>query len=364
MNQFVPIKPLLVATSGRVLLLSLALLLAACTRQSNSQTQDAAAPAIPVKTVQPGPVTRQSAEVFPVTIVRDRESGVSFRVGGVIEALNIRAGQRVEAGQIIATLQSTPYASSRARAEKDVNKLQNAARRNEELVKAGAVSDATRDDTEDALAAARAALDAARYDENSATIRAPFAGVVLSRDAEVGETVAPGQRVVRIADLASPLIAKASVPVQVARGLHTGHTAQLHVGDASFAATIRTVGALSDPKTATVTIDLTVPVQRGSEAATAIPSGTPGSVSFDLKLGVKTSDDMLLPPEALLESKGGEGSVYVLDTRNSVAHRTAVKVLGFEGELIRIAGLEKGVKVLTTGAGFVSEGQKVQEIRP
>jgi len=136
------------------------------------------------------------------------------------------------------------------------------------------------------------------------------------------------------------------------------------VGDASFAATIRTVGALSDPKTATVTIDLTVPVQRGSEAATAIPSGTPGSVSFDLKLGVKTSDDMLLPPEALLESKGGEGSVYVLDTRNSVAHRTAVKVLGFEGELIRIAGLEKGVKVLTTGAGFVSEGQKVQEIRP
>ena len=152
-------------------------------------------------------------------------------------------------------------------------------------------------------------------------------------------------------------IAKASVPTQVARTLRIGGSAQVRVGDASFAATIRFIGALSDPKTGSVIVDLVL------QQATSIASGTLGSVEFIEKAVRKSSENILLPPEALLESKGGVGSVYVLDVTNSVARRTPIKVLGFEGEMIRITGLDKGVKVLTTGAGFVSDGQKVREIR-
>lgn len=256
-------------------------------------------------------------------------------------------------------MKQTQYVSNRTRAEADLNKLQNASRRNEELLKAGAISNSTKEDTEDALNAAKAALNAAQYDEESATIKAPFVGIVLSRDAEIGETVGPGQRVVRIADVNSTVIAKAAVPTQVARQLRVGATAQIRIGggDSVLPATIRFVGALSDPKTASVTVDLLV------QQASAIASGTLGSVEFLQKSAAKVSEDILLPPEALLESKGGQGYVYVLDAQNSAAKRTPIKVLGFEGELIRIAGLDKGVKVLTTGAGFVSDGQKVQEIR-
>lgn len=264
----------------------------------------------------------------------------------------------VQSGQSLATLQPTPYTSNRARAETEVNKLQNAVRRNEELLKAGAVSAGTKEDTEEALTGAKAVLSAAQYDETSTTIKAPFAGMVLSRDAELGETVAPGQRVLRIADLGSTVIANASVPNQVARNLRIGGPAQVRVGNASLGATIRFVGALSDPKTGSVTVDLVVP------KASSIASGTLGSVEFIQKAANKRSDELLLPPEALLESKGGVGSVFVLDATQSVARRTPVKILGFDGEMIRITGLDKGVKVLTTGAGFVSDGQKVQEIRP
>jgi RND family efflux transporter MFP subunit len=299
----------------------------------------------------------QLADQFPVSMVRDRESNVSFRVGGVIQALNVRAGQMVQSGQSIATLKPTLYTSNRARAETNVNKLQNAARRNGELLKAGAVSTGTKEDTEDALAAAKAALDAAQYDEESTTIKAPFNGIVLSRDAELGETVSPGQRVVRIADVGSALMAKASVPTQAARKLRIGESAKVRVGDASLVATIRHIGALSDPRTGSVTVDLVV------QQASTIASGTLGSVEFIHKTESKSSEDILLPPEALLESTGGVGSVFVLDSTNSTARRTPIKVLGFDGEMIRIAGLDKGVKVLTTGAGFVSDGQKVQEIR-
>ena len=337
------------------LAICLSVLFGGCAKQ---QPETAVLP-IPVKTFQLGSDAGSVAELFPVTLVRDRESNVSFRVGGVIQAMGVRAGQMVQAGQVLATLKQTQYVSNRTRAEADLNKLQNASRRNEELLKAGAISNSTRDDTEDALNAAKAAVNAAQYDEESATIKAPFTGIVLSRDAEIGETVGSGQRVVRIADVNSTVIAKAAVPTQVARQLRVGATAQVRIagGDSVLPATIRFVGALSDPKTASVTVDLLV------QQASAIASGTLGSVEFLQKSATKVSEDILLPPEALLESKGGQGYVYVLDAQNSAAKRTPIKVLGFEGELIRIAGLDKGVKVLTTGAGFVSDGQKVQEIR-
>jgi multidrug efflux system membrane fusion protein len=337
------------------LAICLPMLFAGCIKQQ----PEAVVTPIPVKTFQLGTAAIAATELFPVTLVRDRESNVSFRVGGIIQAMGVRAGQMVQAGQVLATLKQTPYVSNRMRAEADLNKLLNASRRNQELLKAGAISNSTKEDTEDTLNAAKATLNAAQYDEESATITAPFAGIILTRDAEIGETVGSGQRIIRIADINSTVIAKAAVPTQVARQLRVGAKAQIRInGSESFLpATIRLIGALSDPKTASVTVDLQV------QQASAIASGTLGSVEFIQKLTTKMSEDILLPPEALLESKDGTGYVYVLDAQNATARRTPIKVLGFEGELIRIAGLNKGVKVLTTGAGFVSDGQKVQEIR-
>lgn len=333
----------------------LCLLLAACGKPVPQQAEPSP---IAVKTYQIGTDATPTAPEFPVTVVRDRESNLSFRVGGVIQALAVRAGQSVQAGQALATLRPTPYVSNRLRAEAEVSRLQNAVRRNEELLRAGAVSAALKQDTEDALAAAQAALGSAQYDEESATIKAPFAGVVLARDAELGETVAAGQRVLRIADLGSTVLAKASVPSAIARGLRVGGRAQVRVGPGTLAATIRQVGALSDPRTASVTVDLVL------QQAAAVASGTLGSVAFTHKAPDKDAGPLLLVPEALLESKDGVGAVYVLDASQSVARRASIQVLGFEGELIRVAGLARGAKVLTSGAGFVSDGQKVREIRP
>ncbi len=321
--------------------------------------QEVNAHPIPVKTYQLGFDTNAVSERFPVTLARDRESNISFRVGGVIQALNVREGQIVQSGQSLATLKQTQYISNRSRAEAEVNKLQNAARRNAELLTAGAISKGVREDNEDTLVAAKAALTAAQYDEESATIKAPFTGVVLLRDAELGETVSPGQRIVRIADLNSTVIAKAAVPTRAARQLRVGEVAQIRIdaGEIVIPATIRFVGALSDARTGSVSVELKV------QQAAKFASGTLGSVEFSQKPNANQPNNILLPPEALLESKDGVGYVYVLDGANSKARRTLVKVLGFEGEWIRIAGLAKGIKVLTTGAGFVSDGQKVLEIR-
>jgi HlyD family secretion protein len=53
------------------------------------------------------------------------------------------------------------------------------------------------------VAAAKAALDLAEIQLDHTELRAPFAGIILSRNAEPGEVVTPSQEVLSIADLSS-----------------------------------------------------------------------------------------------------------------------------------------------------------------
>jgi HlyD family secretion protein len=53
------------------------------------------------------------------------------------------------------------------------------------------------------VAAARAALDVAEIQLSHTELKAPYAGIVLSRNVEPGEVVAPNQEVLSIADLST-----------------------------------------------------------------------------------------------------------------------------------------------------------------
>ena len=64
--------------------------------------------------------------------------------------------------------------------------------------------------------------------------------------------------------------------------------------------------------------------------------------------------------EALLTARNGWGEVFVLDRKAQVARRTRLRVQGFDGEALRVSGLPAGAEVITAGAGFVADGQKVK----
>lgn len=328
-------------------------LLAGCHQEKN----EALSPPLPVKTFLLTDSNTSEATAYPITVVRDRESNLSFRVSGIIQNLSLRAGDLVKEGQVLATLQATPYEANTTRAKSELNKLINAEKRNKELLQAGAISTGAKEDTDDNLAASKAALSSALYDEKSTTIHAPFTGILLSRDAEIGETVSAGQRIFRISDLSSSLIAKASVPSSFISTLRIGALTKIQIDNTFYKAKVRTIGSMSDLRTGSVNVDLVF------QDAANLPTGTVGSVIFQGSTQKTSSSELLIPPEALLEAKNGIGSVFVMDTSKSEAKKMGVKVLGFEGEMIRIVGLAKGDKVLTTGAGFVTEGQKILEIQ-
>ncbi|MFN4220920.1 MULTISPECIES: efflux RND transporter periplasmic adaptor subunit [Novosphingobium] len=297
------------------------------------------------------------AAKFPVRLVYDREATIALRLGGTLSAVPVRAGDRVAQGAVIAAITPTLFAAAEARAAADVARLERAARRNVTLLPEGAISEAQRDDTDSALAAARASLAAARYDRASTTARAPFAGVVLERLHEIGETVSPGEPVARLADTGSPLLARAAVAPSVAAGLAIGAAVPVTLAQGQkLVGTVMRKGSAADPASGTILIDIRLP------AGTRLASGLTGSAALPANPlpSAAAGNPVLIPAEALVDADGARGHVFVVDPASSVARRTGVALHGFAGEALRVSGLPANARVITAGAGFVRDGQKVR----
>ena len=313
-----------------------------------------------VRTVRPVAGATTSAPRFPATLAWDRETVLSFRVAGVVDAVEVRQGQVIERGHPVARLVATTYEAAATRAQADLARLQRAQKRNETLLPAGAISSSVQEDTDSNAEGAQAALRAADYDLASTRLQSPFRATVLSRQVEAGDTVAPGQAVVRVADLDSPLIAHVAVPQRVAQRLHAGDAAQVSIEGAGvpLPARVGRVGTSADARTDTVTVDLFLPRAPGAA------SGAVGSATFAAASSATPREVQTLPAEALLDVDAGRGHVFVLDPRDGTVHRTDIEVLDLTGEAIEVRGLAADARVVTTGAGFARDGQKVREITP
>ena len=285
---------------------------------------------------------------------------LSPRVGGIVRALPVTIGARLQRGSLVASLNDTPYRAALTRTNADAERLARVQERNSTLLSAGAVARADVQDNQSALSAARAAQASASYDLASTHIRMPFDGVVLSKAVEVGATVAPGQPLATVADLRSPLIARVQAPGEIVNQLQRGMAATISTSGAntSMSGHILRRGALSDPRTGTVEIDVALP------GATKFVSGTVVSVSFPTlrKASGGTGSAGVtqhIPAEALVDSHDGHGHVYIVDPRSQTARLIPITVSAFDDDAVRVSGIPDKVQVITVGAGYVADGQKV-----
>lgn len=291
---------------------------------------------------------------------REREMNLSFRIPGVITALNVDEGDVVKAGQVIATLDAAAVNARYAQAAADLERARKDEQRLASLVETGAVSRSQYDAQLAALAGARAALDSAAFDRRWARLTAPAGGVVLARAAQSGEVVAPGQAVVTLADVGSPLVLRAPASDRDALKLRLGQPATITL-DAlpgeRLTGRVSRIGQRASAQSGVVEFEVTV------AAVAGLRSGMIGHVVVETPQ-VAAGGPARLPAEALLEVSGAKGAVFVYDPASSRARKAAVAFVGFDGDDALVSGLPAGRKVITTGAGYISDGQKVMLVDP
>ncbi len=318
--------------------------------------------------VEPAVAVVETAAVAPAAeeglilsgaLARRREMTLSFRIAGVITDLVVDAGDTVVAGQSLARVDPTGVESRRTQAEADLERVRRDLRRDEALFSQGYVSQQRVDDRRSALKSAQAAYDSAVFDRRWASLLAPAGGVVLERMAQRGEVVQPGQAVLRIADLASPLVLRVPVADRDLARITTGQPVEITVdglpGETLIGRVVK-IGQAAAPRTGAVIVEVEAPSRpnmRSGLTAKARFGPPPGGASASGSAAL-----LRVPAEAILEAQGDKAFVFRL--QGDRVRRIAVRFAGFDGDFARVEGLSPTDRVVTAGAGFVSDGERVR----
>ncbi len=167
---------------------------------------------------------------------------VKVRVAGELQGLSVREGDFVKAGQVIARVESSDYASRVRQAEDtaaasktQIDIAQRSVDNNKALVEQGFISKTASDTSMASLAGARAShqaalagVDVAKKSVDDTVLRAPISGQVAMRSVQNGERVGIDARVIEIVDL-SRLELEAAIATADAAALRVGQVANMQV---------------------------------------------------------------------------------------------------------------------------------------
>lgn len=170
---------------------------------------------------------------------------VKARVAGELLDLQVREGDTVQAGQVIARIDPTEYQARLRQAQQQaqsakaqVDIAQRSYDNNRSLVDQGFISKTALDTSAFTLAASQASFQAAQSGVDvlqkaldDAVMRAPIGGLIAQRLAQNGERIAVDARVVEIVDL-SRLELEASLSPEDAMRVRIGQSAQLAIDGA------------------------------------------------------------------------------------------------------------------------------------
>jgi RND family efflux transporter MFP subunit len=292
-------------------------------------------------------------------------------IGGKIARIHVEEGDRVEKGQLLAELdtravrlQLDQAQAALAVAEANYNDAQKNMERMERLKKEDAASDQQYEkiklayEAADAqLKQARAAVNLARYSLDVSLMKAPFSGVVASKNAEVGDVInpmmggfSPTSGVLTLMDFSRVKIEIDATQQDVAR-IKKGQPAQLRVTalpNRIFQGRVSMVNITADPVSKKFRVEVNV-----DNPDLALRPNTFGEVSLE----VSTHEHALvIPQKAVLENK------YVFRVKDDNTVERVELSLGLQNSdrIEVINGLKEGDLVVVEGNFGLEDGTQIE----
>jgi RND family efflux transporter MFP subunit len=323
-------------------------------------------------------------------VVAQRKAAVASKTTGRLEWLGVEEGSLVKAGQVIARLENkdlqalllqgeAAVGSSGAALEQSQAELadaRNSFARQKELLKLGIVSQAEFDAAETrfkraaaAVSGAEAGVHSSRAARQGATvnldyslIRAPFDGVVLTKNADVGDIITPlgaaanaKAAVVTIADLNS-LQVEADVSESNLAQVKKGQPCEILLDalpNLRFRGIVHTIVPTADRAKASIMVKV-----RFIDTDNRILPEMSAKVAFLEREAVKGEQQprIAVNPAAIVKSGEREG-VYLVKVDTVVF--TPVTRGGKLGDLVEVSGVRSGDKIALRPLEKLKNGMKV-----
>jgi membrane fusion protein, multidrug efflux system len=277
---------------------------------------------------------------------------VRAEIDGVVEALHFEKGDQVKKGQVLCELRlndrgarATQARALMAQAEKELEVVR-------ELYREGFRSKTQLAQAVSAYEAAKAGASTMNIQLADTRIRAPFAGVVEERYANVGDYLTGGSKCAMVM-APEPFLAIGTVSEELVSQIAPGNKARVKlVTGESVEGSVRFVAEHADPATRTFRVEVEVP-----------------NPNAKLRSGV--SADISIVPLHLIPANRISPGILVLEDNGAVGVRVVqkgivrflpVQVISDGPDGMWIAGLPAAVDVIIVGQEFVTNGERVKAV--
>lgn len=324
------------------------------------------APPRPVKLVTVKPATQGRQVQMTGDIHAHDETSLGFRLDGRILTRPAEVGDRVDAGQVLATLESSTTANALRSAMADTDSARAAERvaalnlhRMKQLMPSGAIAraqlDSAQSDWQSAAAhlqSSQAALNSAQENLRWTQLTAPFSGVITAVSASAGQVVSAGQTVMSLASgTQRDVVLDVPFPAAFSSLPNDAFRVSLLSSPAIAAqAHLRDISPQADPQTRTWRVRLTLDdpppaMLLGASISVALPESDPRT---------------FILPASVLTRLAGKPAVFVLDAQRGKVTRRTVVISRFTASEVYIAsGLTAGESVVTAGVSTLHDGEAV-----
>ena len=312
---------------------------------------------------------------FPGVVEAVDTSSLSFEVSGNTREVNVNVGDRIERGQILATLDVTPFQitvegaeAELGRSRADLAEAETVYVRQDALYKKEWVAKsaydqalAARDSAKEQVSFAQSKLNLARRDLEKTQLIAPFDGVIATKFVDPFQEVARGEKMFEI---------YAEGAMEVLVSVPETSIAQVNLGlpaDVSFPSerSGNLKGRISEIGTvATEANAFPVKVALIDAPEFVLPGMT---AEVSLTLGERDQISAYLIPFLAVApgEESGQGYVFVYDPETSTVKKTSIRGHGVtDNRVVVIEGLKAGDVIAVAGVSFLSDGKKVKLLEP
>lgn len=316
---------------------------------------------------------------YPSVLHPSSTTTLSFEVSGRLEEVKLDVGQRLNAGDVIATIDPKTLQIQVDNAQAALEQAQSTARnakedydRKAKLVDRGVVTKSEADQSKTNMETSQAQvvqaskqLENATQDLDKAVLTAPYGGIVNSVDVESFTNVTAGTPIATIyAD--DQFESSFTVTFDVVSRVTVGREATVRLADDPsivLPARISELGSRADSVSAfpvVVTLDETnALLKAGMAVEITLEFAVPRGSGFTLPLSVLPLNKDINAPETPGEATKGE--LFVFDEATSTVKLRQVLVGGIrDNKIIVVDGLIPGERVACAGVPFLRDGMKVK----
>ena len=281
---------------------------------------------------------------------------VKNEVEGIIEAIHVASGQRVEAGDLLVSINDDVEQADLAALQAQVELAQANFKRSRSLWEKGTGSEREYDDARSALQVAQANVEQIRARIAKKNIRAPFGGVLGIRNVNTGQYVSPGTKLFSLQDH-GVLFADFAVPESNFPYISPGLEVQFRVSaypDTVFTGMVEAIEAKVDEMTRSISVRARLLNEQGLLL--------PGMFADIHLVLAQPTERLVLPSTAIVFSSFGD-SVYVVEPGDGgvdVARHVQVTTGEQRGDLVEvISGLAGDELVVQAGTNKLRNGAPV-----